>query len=180
MTEYTAQCRHNEADKVIARIDGPSVELMMSPGDEYAGEAYLSPDAARTFARGILTLADEIDGGEAKEEPKPEPVKVGDRVRIVRATYADHTHGREGVVTSTSETWRNIYGDQHPYIVRLDGYDGDTVHVAELERVPTPADEPITPANPRADFITQARALLDDYAHTVDDVLTVARFLACE
>ncbi|MEU0860644.1 phiSA1p31-related protein [Streptomyces griseofuscus] len=69
----------------------------------------------------------------------PDPIKVGDRVRIVRATCATSTHGREGVITSTSETWREEQGDTHPYIVRL--ADDDTVHVAEVERIDsTPAD----------------------------------------
>jgi hypothetical protein len=69
---------------------------------------------------------------------EPAPVKVGDRVRIVRATYAEETHGRVGVVTSTSESWRAEHGDEHPYIVSLGRY-GDTVHVAELERIDSPA-----------------------------------------
>ncbi len=68
-----------------------------------------------------------------------EPVKVGDRVRILRATYAEGLHGMEGVVTSVSETWRSENDDTHPYIVRLSSDNDDTVHVAELERVDEPA-----------------------------------------
>lgn len=86
-------------------------------------------DDVRTFTALASVLRTVVD---------PEPVKVGDRVRIVRATHAEECHGREGVVTSTSADWRADRGDAHPYIVRLDNGDG-TVYVAELERVDSPS-----------------------------------------
>ncbi|MFD6363481.1 phiSA1p31-related protein, partial [Streptomyces roseolus] len=78
-----------------------------------------------------------------KVEPEPEPeparnIRVGDRVRIVRATHAEECHGRCGVVESTTETFRQWDGDLHRYSVRLD--DDDTVYVAEVELLDDTAD----------------------------------------
>ncbi|MGW1547487.1 phiSA1p31-related protein [Streptomyces sp. NPDC002346] len=67
--------------------------------------------------------------------PTPALVPVGTRVRIDRAEYGEEAHGKTGVVTSNTETWRPRNSDLHPYEVRID--DGRTVLVAEL----TPVDE---------------------------------------
>lgn len=63
-----------------------------------------------------------------------EPIRVGERVRILRAKWAEEFHGKTGVVTSTSEMWRQDRGDTHPYMVELDDTGGE-IHAAELERV---------------------------------------------
>ncbi|MFB7012928.1 MULTISPECIES: phiSA1p31-related protein [unclassified Streptomyces] len=85
-------------------------------------------DTKRTFTASADLMA--------KVDDKPALVPVGTRVRVDRATYASRSHGRTGVVTSNTETWRAGDDDSHPYIVEFDGGD-DTVHVAEL----TPVDD---------------------------------------
>ncbi|MFD7776631.1 phiSA1p31-related protein [Streptomyces sp. NPDC059753] len=65
---------------------------------------------------------------------EPQPIKVGDRVRVLRATHAESDHGRTGTVTSTSQSWRANKDDRHPYLVRLDRTGGE-IYVAEVERV---------------------------------------------
>lgn len=63
----------------------------------------------------------------------PEPIKVGDRVRVVRAKYAEERHGQVGTVTSTTEDYRAWCGDPHKYDVKFT--DGNSVYAAEVERV---------------------------------------------
>jgi hypothetical protein len=187
MTEYIAECRHNENDRILARVDGSSVELVMRPGDEYAGESYLSASDARTFARGILALADVVDGGEAATTPTgARPVQVGDTVRVLRATYGELTHGRVGTVTSTSGGFRAWEGDPHPYDVEF--ADGDCVHAAEVELVEAApladwerelledADPQPTPS-PFARYVEEAKRLLTGTDHTGADVIVLAREL---
>lgn len=61
-------------------------------------------------------------------------IKVGDRVRIIRATYASTTHGKAGVVTSTSEDWDPAHdgSDVHRFEVETDD---DSVYAAEVEKI---------------------------------------------
>jgi hypothetical protein len=68
-------------------------------------------------------------------EPTPE-IKVGDRVRVLRATFAESTVGRVGKVVSTTETWREADNDLHRYDVEFD--DGGSVYAAEVELVDEP------------------------------------------
>ncbi|KUF18836.1 phiSA1p31-related protein [Streptomyces silvensis] len=63
----------------------------------------------------------------------PPEIKIGDKVRIIRAEYAERTHGKIGTVTRTDCSWREWVGDRHPYEVDIEGE--GTVWVAELERV---------------------------------------------
>lgn len=58
--------------------------------------------------------------------------KVGDRVRIVSAKYADAVVGSEGELISVSENFRTDRNDIHKYKVLLD--DGNTLYVRELEK----------------------------------------------
>ncbi|MGW2950734.1 hypothetical protein [Streptomyces eurythermus] len=77
MAEYTAKCVMDEDDQINARRANQRVALEPTGHD-----VYLNPDAARTFARGILALADEIDGGQVRQ---PAAVKVGDRFKVTRS-----------------------------------------------------------------------------------------------
>jgi hypothetical protein len=81
MTVYTAECAIDSDDTITATRSSNRVEL--EPSGRV--EVYLDPADARTFARGIIALADEIDGGEVAEAATTETrtPKVGDRVRIV-------------------------------------------------------------------------------------------------
>jgi hypothetical protein len=80
MTEYTAHCYTDRSDTITATHDSQAVWL--EPSGPAVG---LETDAARRFARGILALADEIDGGEAPVAD--EPLKVGDRVVVTDSDF---------------------------------------------------------------------------------------------
>lgn len=74
--------------------------------------------------------------------PAPEPVKVGDRVRVVLAKHAEEYHGKAGTVTSVSGTWAPD-GELHAYRVRVDGV--GALDVAKVEKLPADgvAPEPV-------------------------------------
>ncbi|MET7939694.1 hypothetical protein [Streptomyces sp. NPDC005302] len=82
MTAYIARCRDRSSDYIVATKRGADVELEMHVFGDYQGEVFANPADARTFARGILALADEIDGGEVKEAPA-----VDAPTRSYRAKY---------------------------------------------------------------------------------------------
>jgi hypothetical protein len=73
-TQYVGQCRYDEGQRLQACINGASVVVEAFAGDEQVTEPFLTPADARAFARGILALADEVDGGEVvATEPADEP-----------------------------------------------------------------------------------------------------------
>ncbi|MEU3729950.1 hypothetical protein AB0E81_11155 [Streptomyces sp. NPDC033538] len=138
MTEYTAQCRISSYDRIRARRDEGSVELAGYFGD-YAGEAFILPDAARTFARGILALADEIDGGEA--EPADTRPKVGDRLRVTKVR-ADATLVRVGqIITVHATDYDNEDGAD--YIRAFLGDKDDYAYFISLDHVEPVTEEPV-------------------------------------
>jgi hypothetical protein len=73
--------------------------------------------------------------------PQPEPVQVGDRVRVVRAAFVEEMIGQTGVVTEVGLNWdANEYSEEsadiHPYRVRVGSGAGTvTFYVAEVELV---------------------------------------------
>lgn len=84
MSEITATCELDNEDRIRAYATGSGrTELLCSTSTDGAG-VWLSPDALRTFARGLLSLADEGDQrqGKAKPETPAESVKVGDKFRV--------------------------------------------------------------------------------------------------
>lgn len=115
-------------DKVRADAVRREGEIVAGPFTSRMGDATFwiveAADGTHSAPReAILTKVEE-----------PEPVKVGDRVRVLRAMWAEEHHGRLGTVTSVSGTWRESRGDIHPYDVQIDGTPGVT-HVAELEGI---------------------------------------------
>ncbi|MEU7243381.1 phiSA1p31-related protein [Streptomyces sparsogenes] len=64
---------------------------------------------------------------------EPEPIKVGDRVRVVLATHAEKRHGSVGVVTNVSADWKPYDGPVHQYEVEFN--DGDEIYAATVEKV---------------------------------------------
>lgn len=176
MTEYRAECNSRPSDSVTARSSSTSIELQMRVCGEYTGEAYLTPEKARTFARGILALADEIDGGEVQKEPATS-IKIGDRFRLTRrylegadvevgetVTVVEHVPGGDfrAVSDRTGRKWR--FGPENI---------GDG-----LERIEAKASDEAPLANPRARYITEAKALLSDTDSSAADVIRLAEFLA--
>jgi hypothetical protein len=137
-------------------------------------DAYVSPASARTFARGILALADEIDGGEVAEAPvKPSLPKVGDRIRILvdGAEYANVEIGDEfevsRVVGATVTVIDHVNGG-HWYF-----RDSTSYELMEPESAPAPA-----PSSTYADLVREAKGLLTGTPHSAADIITLARDLA--
>lgn len=93
MTAHRIQCLH-ESDDIITVTTSEGSNIAFYPAT--ADSVYVSPADARTFARGIMALADEVDGGEAKaEDTTPQMPAVGDRVRVLKddANGADVKRG---------------------------------------------------------------------------------------
>lgn len=85
MTEYVAKCEIYSGDQIRATRERGTerTELGVWHDGEQSGDGiYLSALSTRTFARELLALADEIDGGEAEKKPDTRP-KVGDRLRVL-------------------------------------------------------------------------------------------------
>jgi hypothetical protein len=190
MTVYTAECAIDPADTITATRSSNRVEL--EPSGRV--EVYLDPADARIFARGILALADEVDGGEVAEAATPETraLQVGDRVRVVKDdpdTRAGEFVGKVGTLTAADPR----SGSALPYVVAFGdgtGRHGDAVNgkwcVADVKLVEEPAEpattpEPISVVSLRGDLVTQAKTLLADVMHTsAADVIDLAKFLAAE
>ncbi|MFF1684459.1 MULTISPECIES: hypothetical protein [unclassified Streptomyces] len=132
MTEYIATCKTGEDDTITARADGESVELCAERNGRYMMEAYLLPANARIFARGVLALADEIDGG---EQPEPAPVKVGDRVEILPSEHNPSTVGKVGIVDRI-DVWDEVL----PYRVCDEATRTAIAWASSVRKVDAPAD----------------------------------------
>ncbi|WP_097964551.1 hypothetical protein [Streptomyces sp. or20] len=166
MTHHAAQCAHATGDEIRAHTVGAHV-FLTSVVDRELGTVALESDDARTFARGILALADEVDGGKTKPEPV---VRIGDTVTIVRPEGCcdPEYRGRVGVLTDVDNT-------DCKYRVRVEGAERDIVwsyEVRPLEPTPARAD--------RESLVTRAKELLTGTPHTVTDIIAMANFLAGE
>jgi hypothetical protein len=171
MTEYKLQCRQADGDYLIATRPhaSTSVRVVAFDGYDESMRIFADPANARTFARGILALADEIDGGETPATE--EPLKVGDSVVIVRE-YDDrtgHVDGKPGTIVRLDPQ-----DPRFPYRVRL--YEEDVwVHevrkIADAPTVAPPADAPVK----IGDKVRVTVANLGGYDVSYGDVLTVTR-----
>jgi hypothetical protein len=136
---FRAQCNSASGDYVTAEISGDKVELVGHSGDDNVMNAFVTALNARTFARGILALADEIDGGEQAAVPAPVRSRptVGDRVVITkyRNTTSGGFVGREGTLEVVDPD-----DDYLTYRVQFDG-DRRGVWAADVRKVDEP--EPI-------------------------------------
>ncbi|MFE5159117.1 hypothetical protein ACFRNT_11395 [Streptomyces sp. NPDC056697] len=104
-------------------------------GVEYVGGDVFQTPAARLGTPGLqwtFEMEDEGTGWERVTEDT-EPIKVGDRVRVVYAKHAEEDHGKMGTVTSTAGTWTPRGDRLHRYDVRLDS--GSEIHAADVEKV---------------------------------------------
>jgi hypothetical protein len=188
VTEYVATCNASSLDTITARRDGDAVELEAVHNGEHKMETYLSASKARVFARGILALADEIDGGEVAEADGPVKTptrtpKVGDRVRVVRNVYSSEGDVNVGKVGTLKEL---DLGDPQAHRVVFDDADDYGWWCAEVALLDEPAEPATTLGHVpvvslRGDFVTQAKTLLAGVEHTsAADVIHLAQFLADE
>jgi hypothetical protein len=181
MTEYVATCNASHYDTITARLDGDAVELRADHNGEHMLETYLSASKARTFARGILALADEVDGEEVVEASTPETraPEVGDRVRIVR----DDPYTKPGAFVGRTGVLREAKADGRgkPYRVRLDDPSGTWDEGSWWVEKVTLVDEPEPVLSRHAAHVRTAKALLAGVEHTsAADVIALAQFLADE
>ncbi|MGW6855850.1 hypothetical protein [Streptomyces xanthophaeus] len=82
MTNPELKCMIYDTDRIKARQDptmGGRLVFECYGDHGLEVEVYAKPEAARTFARSILALADEVDGGKAIDD-RP---RVGDRLRVM-------------------------------------------------------------------------------------------------
>jgi hypothetical protein len=186
MTVYTAQCRHDADQSLKAYQNGVSVIFDAYADDENTTSPYLSPGDARTFARGILALADEVDGGETVKAPKPadEPtvrgIKVGDRIRII-------TTGSRGARVEAGEIYTVRKVTEYEVQVDGDGANGRWYLSPDDVEIVDEADEPAAPLAEkgptlptRAELLSQARDLMSGEDYTAYDLIALADYLAEE
>lgn len=182
MTTYTAQCEIDSTDTVTAARSSGRIELE-SHGSR---EVYLDPAPARKFARGIIALADEIDGGEAKEGTAEPTLKPGDKIRILvdDAEFADVKQGDVLTVheiTTTTVTVDDEVNGGFWYFRNEASWekvvDEPAEPLADWEREllegPTP-----TVRSSRARFVEEATSLLADKPAGVDQILRLAEWLS--
>ncbi|MGP3750841.1 hypothetical protein [Streptomyces sp. IBSNAI001] len=179
MTEYIAQCRYNRSDTIKARVGDEVVWL--EPGDDNVA---LSPAAARTFARGILTLADEVDGGEAPVKTDTRP-KVGDKVRVLEDSANGATVKRGDILTVLDVNDHEVETEGQGYGGRW-YLDHDKVEVAaplaDWERDMLKEDDTLPkPTRSRAALLDAATDLMHySSTYTAHDLITLAEYLAEE
>jgi hypothetical protein len=186
MTEHVARCNSGIDDTITARRDSGTVELRAAKHGERVMEAYLYPADARTFARGILALADEVEGGEGEAEPAPVRLpQVGDRVRIVRNGYASEGSEHVGTVGTVKEVDPRSARARYRVSLPDDDYGWYCAEVELVDEAPESAvkspAEPATDAptpSPRARYIDEARALFGDTYFEADGLIRLAQFLA--
>lgn len=99
MTQYTATCTHDEDDRVTVNPSDKEVCIKAHTWNGPAASVYLTPDNARTFARGILAVADEADGKRTDREPLP----VGTRVRVLEAYGIPDAAGKLATVRAETD-----------------------------------------------------------------------------
>ncbi|MFJ3588631.1 hypothetical protein ACIQUY_04985 [Streptomyces sp. NPDC090231] len=177
MTEYKITCQDDPNDRIqVSAYEGDSRVSFYS----HDISVYVSSADARTFARGILALADEVDGGEAKEPEADSPVKVGDKVRVL-VDDPDAQAGRfVGLAGTLAEM--DLTDSSTPFMVRFgEGDHGDIDGSWWCRRVELVTNEPIatTPAPSRAELLTQARMHMSDVTtYTAADLIELADYLA--
>ncbi|GGX26633.1 hypothetical protein [Streptomyces chryseus] len=187
MTEHKLQCAVDPGDYLTAYADSGELGVGAYSKQRFAVTIYPAAEDARTFARALLTLADEIDGSEPTPAAATFPVKVGDKLRVTKAglNWADVEVGEILNVLS-------LPADDDPSDIEFtaEGRNGDhwaflPSHVGNgLEKVDempaaTPAAAPSTPAiaPERVALLEKARILAGPIA-SPSDVLDFARFLA--
>ncbi|MEU1254834.1 hypothetical protein ABZ445_16290 [Streptomyces chartreusis] len=203
MEDVKITCEGDDRDYFTAERDGRDIGLKSYHDGDFCISAYASPAKFRTFARGILALADEIDGGEVAEAPKPTraPV-VGDKVRILEDDPGNRTGEFVGLIGTLKVEDPNSFG-YTPFLVWFgdgSGEHGDRIngtwYVKRVELVDepepladwerdlldeAPADEPAPARSYRAKYVEEARELLAPFRTPgVEDVIKLAMWLANE
>lgn len=172
MTTHTAHSAHGSDSVASAYRIGCWLHVSSAENGQYASTA-LTPDDARTFACGILALADEIDGGEAKAAESA--VVIGNRFRVTRR----HLEGADVMAGEPVTVTEYVPGGDFRAVSDRTGLKwrfGPENIGDGLERIEAPADN--TVSSPRARYVEEAKALLTDTLHGPADIVRLAEFLA--
>ncbi|MEU7039814.1 phiSA1p31-related protein [Streptomyces varsoviensis] len=70
----------------------------------------------------------------ALRKVEPDPIRIGDRVRILSATYAESSIGRVGEVLEVGRS-KEFGGVVHPYYVRFSGNGAGAIFASAVEKV---------------------------------------------
>lgn len=173
MAEYKLTCTVDSGDYIVARSDRHGAALTAHIQDRWTNNVVTTPDALRSFARGLMTMADEVDASSP-----PTTVSVGDRFRVTEdgLEYASVRVGDVVTVISPPDgagTFTARAGlDGTQWYFGVENVDNG------LEPIDTPAkDSATSPApSPRAAILEEARALVG--SRDIGQLLDVARFLA--
>lgn len=199
MTEYIARCFVTSSD--IIRVEAAETELSFEAST--LDVICLKPDKAREFARGILTLADEVDPPARTKltdvprvadpvDEECETIWEGDTVRVLK-DCANMADVKAGDTFKVKEVFANIGFDVYApdrkdagkwfftpeNVVKVE--DDEYRWFVPLSAVERAADEPAETApafvNPeRHAILTEAQSLVG--SRDVPQLLDVARFLA--
>ncbi|MFD9205922.1 hypothetical protein ACFVZM_06540 [Streptomyces sioyaensis] len=210
MDEYKLQCRVFSSDFLTAQLISGRTGVRIATHDVEgeAGNVVADPADVRAFARGLLALADEVDGGEAGELTADEVVKVGDRFRVT-TNYLECANVLVDDVVMVASVGSNDGFQAHrpgeeegkwgfgldnignglervdeppapPYDVKIGDRYPTWVHSVRKEDA-----EPVQTDNPPASSVTpERRAILEEARFIVGprashtEVLEYARFLA--
>ncbi|MFJ6237987.1 hypothetical protein ACIQH0_28355 [Streptomyces griseus] len=186
MTEYKIECQSDLRDTLEAFRDGGDIALYSRQDGTLKVSVYASPADARTFARGILALADEMDGGEETAKPTTDSrPKVGDILRITE-DYPRNAPVEVGdVITVTAVDYDNLSGPDHIRFLADGDKPGDYQWFVPLSAVEPVADEPdgtsATAKSSRARLLEAAMdAMSGSNTYTASDLIELADYLAGE
>ncbi|MFE6493366.1 hypothetical protein [Streptomyces sp. NPDC057748] len=192
MTEHIARCLHDSNDTIRTHVVGDHVFLWAHIGGDQGTVALEAVDA-RIFARGILALADEIDGGEAEETASDSRPKVGDRLRVTKDNprFCPVVTGDVITVVGTdydhdsADCVRFLHGDDsYRWIIPLTAVErinctqataGEPLADWERELL---EDEPAPSTPDRAALLVQARDMMRGRDYTAADLIDLAAYLA--
>ncbi|KDQ65667.1 hypothetical protein [Streptomyces sp. NTK 937] len=157
MTEHKIQCTSGVGDTITACRQGEEIEFVARSLDSFTQSVYPSLADARAFARGILALADEVDGGVATAASNTRP-SVGDFVEITEDTSFGYV-GRRGYLRVVDEN-----DPDYPYHVEMgNGESPFGWWTKAVRKVVDPID-----TAPLADW---ERDLLDSHATTQESTV---------
>ncbi|GGY88988.1 hypothetical protein CP967_31370 [Streptomyces nitrosporeus] len=184
MTEYKIECIGDPRDTLEAFNDGEDIIFFSRHDGSTKVSVYVSPADARTFARGILALADEVDGGEAEPAPDSRP-RVGDRLRVTKNNPRSAPAETGDIITVSAVDYDDPNSEDCIRYLAAGDEPGDYQWFVPLSAVEPVSDEPESTsetAKPsRARLLEAAMdAMSGSGTYTASDLIELADYLAGE